>query len=512
MAKPVFKISSTELAGIIELPTRIAIGYQLFDSGTLTKPILYSIHGITQDANKQPGNCFLTAPGSQLALAYSTFNRGFIGTVSLNPNLSSDFSEQIPFYDKGFVFTIGHGTGREFELINNDAKIIYHYTANSYRNYGVATKVSDNEVVSLLQYSYGDRAYLFYRHRINDANISQIHDYRVYDSSCNCGFLFRTNVRLYAYRSNRYFRIMSYEISNKSMSYLSQIDYGRYQTNIPSNEYEPESTEISKVFYVVRHDNTNSIVVYKYTLDMGQNKVTTNTCTLNLNGETIELDCNTQSFTSLAWISKLNDKYYLNFMVLTRYDYKPDVKYYKIYTFEIDSNDSTKLTLVAKQDVGARVGSVIFLNKDRTQIFAIGDDAFTFLFTGTEWKRVILGLGQIKHALYDSYGRLWILNKNNEVYLELPTIPNSIRYIWEKEEYKWDGTDIDTYFKLSAYNYLNERVSVTGDLKILTNNAQFDDGSRVKTVTTSATDDIKVNVKITGKGRVRVVFQYKYGA
>jgi len=191
MAKPVFRISPLELAGIIELPTRIAIGYQLFDSGTLTKPILYSVHGITQDANKQPGNCFLAAPGSQLALAYSTFCKGFIGTVSLNPNLSSDFSEQIPFYDKGFVFAVGHGTGRTFELINNDIKVIYSYTANNYRNYGIAAKISDDEVVTMAQFSYGERAYMFQRYRVNDANLTRIHDYLTYDSNSNCGFISR---------------------------------------------------------------------------------------------------------------------------------------------------------------------------------------------------------------------------------------------------------------------------------------------------------------------------------
>lgn len=111
------------------------------------------------------------------------------------------------------------------------------------------------------------------------------------------------------------------------------------------------------------------------------------------------------------------------------------------------------------------------------------------------------------HALFDTQGRLMLMNTQRELFIIMPGVPATVDIEWEQEQYSFLGTPINTSFGLSIYNFDGARISVEGDLKINSSNAEFDDGSKIKVgLATSSSATVNVPVVITGPGVVSILF------
>jgi hypothetical protein len=85
------------------------------------------------------------------------------------------------------------------------------------------------------------------------------------------------------------------------------------------------------------------------------------------------------------------------------------------------------------------------------------------------------------------------------------TISNSIKVGFANSNLRYTGSVINSNLIVSAYNFKGERVANNVTLQIDSASATFADGTTSTTITTSATGDTLVPVKITGAGYVRVV-------
>jgi len=515
MAKPMFQANSACPVTFGETDTRLYLAYEIYDKETLVKDKFYSAHKIRAIGRDGDFWKVFFAPGSQIA--YSGICRVYNGTFGANPNLLDDVGNSFSFLETGNSLVFTPGNGMYCMMIHDETGevLLTNDEDSNYTRMGVAIRLNDEEFLVGQHHSYYDRVYLFSRVRVvGGSAIHIVHGARVNHNSATFGFLTKTDTKVFAYTSHdgNYFTVWSYDISQQSASKLIESRVGKNATYVPSQFHPDTASSNQKIFYVARPD-TNTFTIEMYTLDVQNNTCSKKNCTVTFTGSNIFFNTNDNRMIVGCFITSTNSNNYLNIIVQSRVDYKPDGRNFKIYTFQIDSTDPSVLTFVTQKDLKQQTTGVIFLDDNRTK-FVIGgqNDAVTYVFENDEWVDYPLGIGQVSCIALDSYKRLWIRGPQYTYYMLTPTLPAKVFIKFDRKNVVFDGTPVTANVIVSAYNFEGQRISVTGTLKILSGDATFKDGSIEKEITTSATGDVTVPIVIKGVSRVRVGFDYKIGS
>lgn len=104
----------------------------------------------------------------------------------------------------------------------------------------------------------------------------------------------------------------------------------------------------------------------------------------------------------------------------------------------------------------------------------------------------------------DSTGRIWIISTDGAINLFSPSIANTVNVAFENTAITFAGSIINSNLIVSAFNVEGNRVATNVLLKIESNSAVFSDDTTSKTISTSASTDVSVPIKITGAGYIKV--------
>jgi len=72
----------------------------------------------------------------------------------------------------------------------------------------------------------------------------------------------------------------------------------------------------------------------------------------------------------------------------------------------------------------------------------------------------------------------------------------------------YSGSNIDKTLTIEALNFKGQRLAKTITLNITSTNAQFDNGSQTKDVTTSASATVNETITVTGAGSFNITAAY----
>lgn len=103
----------------------------------------------------------------------------------------------------------------------------------------------------------------------------------------------------------------------------------------------------------------------------------------------------------------------------------------------------------------------------------------------------------------DSKNNIWLSDAISGLHKFTIELPVEVQVKFEQESVDYVGKDIDTNIILESYNYKNERVATKLELTIK-GPMTFDDGTKVKTISSSKTEAVKIPTTITGSGIISV--------
>ena len=213
------------------------------------------------------------------------------------------------------------------------------------------------------------------------------------------------------------------------------------------------------------------------------------------------------------WTYTYNNKQYLymirkNSAVNAAYDY--------LYTFEITKNSNnvpTALKFISlKQGTTWKSDGInhILLSKDRSVVFLPSSNSKINLYkfdpTTLSYELCNTISKTYQRFGLDSLNRLWILASDYSVEVYGLTDYSSYSLEFEKAEYAYTGTDIETYVTFKCFDMTKSRVNGTFTLTIQ-GAAKFTenyDTTLTVTLNEDDTEDLKIPMVITGGGRIYV--------
>ena len=411
--------------------------------------------------------------------------------------------------NQAFINSCNSGVAR-FTVNTQTGSVVSQYLIYNGAQYynGVSAKIG-NDVISIIVETYYERVHLFYRDAWDGTSLSNVHNEKVYFNYGTGGILWTTDSKVYAYcaRDASRFSVYSYDMSSQAATELKYNDAGVKHIRIPSQFISTD--ESVKQFYVPRTDGANKIGVELWSLDTDNGSVTNvQTCTINWGDVTPTINVNDSRFALHSWITKDADgNLYLHLVTVCRNDYNPSDTKYGIYTFAINSTDYTQLTCLGFTDFGRKIYGIVplTLNNDKLIVNTAGE-TYTASFNGNDWTLLSLGTGEAKAILYDTSGRLWIVNTSNNYKLLTPTIPLKPKMWFEPEETSYDGTTQTVKLYIDTFNMYGERIAVSGKLIVRFGDVEFEGGAKVKEITTSTTGPTEVDVYVTGPADGDIVF------
>jgi len=515
MLKPVFTCPESKRIGLAETTNFIYVDAMVFDKNSLTP------------ASNWPGNALNTLANQVLDTTGATHGGQFatsdwnMNTLFLNPQLDTRVANAVLLEDKYNVITFHHHAGQIFQIDIETAEPVYQGRWDNSGYVYLGNKLYydevNNGVWSFFQYSYYGQAYVAFIQRTTSG-------WR-YSKQWNLGNYCQTQV-LYIEDGkfilvartcgNSNFSIWYFDIPN--LTGTNKLNF----KNVTNNNGGRGSLtflgeEGSKLYFyaVSPNEGRNAPAIKLVVFDKDTKGAATQD--VQVVGDvptTTGGQPNSGYSRTIAFISNGdNGKKYLHVAFANdEYANSNATSYGYIYTYEIGQNP-TKLTFVGVTNTHQSFHGPIILDKDNWNTIILPsayNEVKIAKFNGSEWELYNTGISKSRVTVLDNSGKLFIRTISDEVYVLVPTMPVRVDIHFEKQNYIYTGVPISTKVYVSAYNQFNERVSVQGTLKILTNNAKFEDGSQVKAVTTSATEDIAVPIKITGPGQVLVAFDYSY--
>lgn len=413
-------------------------------------------------------------------------------------------------------FCHGQYDGRN-DIMSTSGYAVRSLTSDNGNYYYQSTAIntSGNKFLSIINYTYYNRinAFRLFDFDTVSKSLTTVHDWKyIQDNSiATCQYIGCNPSKSKFFFTTQYLnggiRITVYDTSNQSITHLASRNtlYNVAHTCIPSRVIPEDVNSPVKRFYFVRPISANNVEIILTTVDTNSNSVTYRVCNVDTTGMNF-------SFTGrqamevyfVPILHEFNSQLYLSF-------YKTQDNS-QLITFRInkDSNgvyDYTSLTFVSQKDLYATAYGYIALEPSlNTIMIPTSSGLLSFVFNGEKWIANTALSVTVNSWLYDSVGRLWIYGTDGMIYLLLPSIPVNITYKYERDIYNFTGSPINTYVDISAYNYLGQRIAISGNLKIVSGNATFRDNTISTFITTSSTADTRVPIIIKNPGVVRLVF------
>lgn len=181
-------------------------------------------------------------------------------------------------------------------------------------------------------------------------------------------------------------------------------------------------------------------------------------------------------------------------------------------TFTIDGSDPKKILYHSKFIVPATAINMVFLNDARTLLAIImANQTNIYSFTpatgfalATELSLKIWALGR------DRLDRIWaatagISSDYADLHLITPSLPVTVNIVPASTTYNYTGTTLNSNFTLATLDTTGARVSTDVTLVIDGSTITFSDDTKSKIVTTSASGDVTVNIKIVDSGFSQII-------
>ena len=180
---------------------------------------------------------------------------------------------------------------------------------------------------------------------------------------------------------------------------------------------------------------------------------------------------------------------------------------FKTWVFKIGADLKT-LTPTQIYQHDDRMYDMIPLNDSHTRVMWIFPNyvAFVVWNNSTSQYEVVNKLSVTARAVgVDDLDRIWLLDYNGKVQLLTPFVPSKVSVTYELSEYAYQGTDINTYINVSAYDAFGARILANVTLTIDGGNCVFADNTTKKTITTSTASDVQVNITVNNSGYFRIL-------
>ena len=218
------------------------------------------------------------------------------------------------------------------------------------------------------------------------------------------------------------------------------------------------------------------------------------------------------------WIYEYEDKQYL-YAFRTHYsaaDASTGVAYNCLYAFEIEKDENNvpvQLKFISKQEGSTwrnKATHNMMLSKDKSVLILTNSSQYIgiYRFDATTCDYQYVNELNIANKYYryglDSLNRLWIVDQKYNVEVYGLNDYSSYSLEFEKAEYAYEGTDIETYVKFRCLDLTKSRVNGTFKLTIQ-GAAKFVenyDTSLTVTLNEDDTEDLQVPILITGGGRI----------
>jgi len=177
-----------------------------------------------------------------------------------------------------------------------------------------------------------------------------------------------------------------------------------------------------------------------------------------------------------------------------------------VYIFEIDPTDNKKLKYINKLTTSSYLRGIFNISDNYTQMAFITDtftDIYRWNNINKEYQKVYsLGMPVISIGV-DEMDRLWVVNSYYETHLFAEYAPATVNISTETPNYTWTGENINTNLIIDTYNIDGTKIATK--VKLLINgDVTFTNDSKIKTVTTSATETTYVPIIIKGPSFVKI--------
>lgn len=219
---------------------------------------------------------------------------------------------------------------------------------------------------------------------------------------------------------------------------------------------------------------------------------------------------------SETWVvSTTNNKYVCSAMVQSSDSAQSwsNLATMKVYIWQVANMSTTPNTLVYKGfvDISSLAGESLrhvmpYDDKWNTVYFIFDTKIIPANFdeaTNTYITQPAINIA-CKSFGIDSLDRLWAIDATNNLHVLSPTLAATVSVSFAATSYDYTGTTINTSINVSARDYTNARIVSSVRVTIDSSNATFSDDTTSKLITTSATADVNVGIKIIAAGQVKL--------
>lgn len=182
-------------------------------------------------------------------------------------------------------------------------------------------------------------------------------------------------------------------------------------------------------------------------------------------------------------------------------------------TYSISPTDPTAFTYHSSTTIPVTPMNFCWLNDSRT-LMAVLTGGITYIYafnTTSGWTQTSTITDSIYEIGRDSLDRIWYVTASEKsgnyftaIHLLTPTLPVSVTLTPASTNYTYAGSPINTTLTLNAINASGDRIATNVKVVIEGASMTFADGTTVKTIATSSTQDTTVNVIVTGAGYTNV--------
>ena len=178
-----------------------------------------------------------------------------------------------------------------------------------------------------------------------------------------------------------------------------------------------------------------------------------------------------------------------------------------VYTFLISNDNTNELQFTGKLDgfpVHLR-GSVLSANK-LFAVLATLNATYMCTFNKVSRKFEIMDIlnNQPRAIGIDLQDNVWVIYTAYEVDMYSLTIPTKVNILFEKGSYQYQGSDINSYLSIEAYNYNGNNVEVDLELTLRGNAIFSATGNKTCNINTGTNGEKQVPIKVTGPGTLSV--------
>lgn len=546
MSVPFVKISKGGFVKIGQVGDYIILNNIIHKGDTLTTDRFLPIYRGHDFINSYNDTLTIVPENGDVSIADQNYNINIQCWETLNPNRLPEIQLQYVYQDtqKAVIindFSSGYGF-ITIDLKNNNLENIAKQKFTDGASYPLAIKLENDEFFYIDTHNDSYKTtYYAGRTKINreTGSVNNIHGAK---HSCReCGRQILGQSQRYVLYTMSHFRhylsFYLYDKITKSVKKLLQTGTNSYEIHnlagsgiFKRNEENEQYLDLVFAYSLEYYSNSERVRFRKVLIDLKNGSVLYNKLESIENISSFNSDFNyngtSRKITKYQFIHKTtNGEYYLTLVYLVNRNYSGDYpNFKKIFLFKIngvenenDFLDKNKLDNITLEYVKSFTlnnylrGMIPLVQNNRNYwIIYTDDDVYKMSFDeeSKEWTFKSLGIPNTFILMKDTYSRIWILDKDYNLYLLTTNLPFKVKIYRENEgePIVYEDEPIETNIYVSVYNFEGERIQAKIKLLIVSNNAVFiideNNTSKEIEITTKTDGDVKIPVRIIDKGEV----------